>query len=147
MDNKIFNVNGKTKNQLKLALKLLLSSEYNDGEDQKVQGWYYRKDKGFIITWHCEESNKDCKKFVDRLGKPNPPSTEELADILWDWLKTDEAKSTELGRWENDEDHDGSNSIGWRLYTEQWGCIENVHGTIDHYSIAAIKPVYLWYGK
>lgn len=40
------------------------------------------------------------------------------------------------------------NELGWRLYVDKWGHVEEENGmTIDHYSIAAFKPAYCWYGK
>jgi len=44
--------------------------------------------------------------------------------------------------WEYNAKHDGSNSTGFRIYTEDWGKVKN-----EGYSIGAIKHVYTWYGK
>ena len=146
-DNRLFNINGRTKEQLSLAVKCLLLNEY--GEQRKISGWYFDKSKGFVLTWWVGKDYK-ATPFTNRLGKSQDISESELVDVLWDWLKTDEAKSVEFSDWEGDIDQDGDNEEGWRLYTEDWGCIKE--GTedwssIDHYSIAAFKRVYLWYGK
>lgn len=50
IDNKVFNVNGRTKKQLELAIKLLLLDEYD--KNNNVNGWYFREDKGLVLTWY-----------------------------------------------------------------------------------------------
>lgn len=142
MGNKLFNVNGRTKQQLTNAIQSLLLDEY--GKFTKVRGWYFLKNKGLVLSWSDDKTK--AIPFTNRMGQPSEVSPSELIDILWDWLQTDEAKTVELGSWEEELDHDGSNELGWRLYTEDWGHIKNGHDT-DHYSIAAFKPCWLWYGK
>jgi hypothetical protein len=144
MDNKIFNVNGKTKEQLSIAVKLLLLNEY--GQTQKVTGWYYSKEKGLVLTWLIKDGYK-ATPFTDRMGKQTEIDDNELIDILWRWLDTEEAKNVECGGWDADSDHDGDNELGWRLYVDEWGHVQETAHSIDHYSIAAFKPAYLWYGK
>ena len=150
MDNKVFNVNGKTKEQLTLALELLLSDEYNFKKDKNVDGWYFNPKRGFVLTWYINERN-DTQAFTDRLGNPKPIEIPELVDILWDWLQSDQALTFEIkGKWDEkiEGDSDVSCDRGWRLYTDEWGHINNPDGyTIDHYTIGALKPVWLWYGK
>jgi hypothetical protein len=145
MDNRIFNVNGRTKNQLKLAVQLLLLNEYNDL--QRIRGWYYKKEKGLVLTWYVGEDYR-ATPFTNRMGQPSDIQLDELVDLLWDWLVSDEAKDVEFGRWENRlEDSDVSEEDGWRLYVDDWGHVGETEHTIDHYSVAAFKPVRLWYGK
>ncbi len=138
MDNKIFDVNGRSKNQLIETLKLLLLDEYE--KYRKVDGWSFSKEKGFILYWHCKEGGK-ANKF------PVPLSPEALGEIIWEWLQTPEARSVELGDWEGDIDTDGSTERGFRVYTESWGHIKESEHTIDHYTLGAVKSVYCWYGK
>jgi hypothetical protein len=145
MDNKVFNVNGRLKEQLSIAIRLILLDEY--GKTQKVKGWYYSKKKGLVLTWHVGDKYK-ATPFTDRMGKPSEISEAELVDILWNWLESPEAKEVELEEWDenaNEEDDDISTEIGWRLYVDKWGHVDD--GGIDHYSICAFKLVYLWYGK
>jgi hypothetical protein len=124
----------------------LLLDEY--GTNQKVKGWYFNKQKGLVLTWYFDPDKKEkVTPFTDRMGKPCVINEDELVDLLWNWLDSDEAKTVEFGSWENNVDHDGDNDKGWRLYTEDWGCIKETEHTIDHYSIGAFKPVWLWYGK
>jgi hypothetical protein len=143
MDNKLFNINGKTKEQLEKAINLLLLDEY--GNDNKVAGWYINIDKGLVLTWYVGPEY-NAKAFTDNMGNPRKITGKELVEILWNWLNSEDSKTIKLGKWETNADHDGDNDLGWRLYTEDWGCINTKH-SIDHYSIAAFKPVYLWYGK
>lgn len=145
MDNRQFNINGRTKKQLTLAVKCLLLSEYDD--EHTVKGWYFSKKRGFVLcSWASSHSNY--REFTNRLGEPEEVGAEELVEILWKWLESDEASTVELDGWDIDMDHDGSNGFGWRLYVNEWGHVNNDdEHTIDHSSIAAFKKVYLWYGK
>jgi hypothetical protein len=154
-DNKVFNINGRTVEQLKLAVDLLLLTEY--GDKQKVRGWYFAPDKGLVLTWKADAENQHPKAtpFTNRMGLPTEIETDELVETLWNWLFSEQAKTVTY----NDEDNwdrkihdsDVSTEIGWRLYTDVWGHVGypglGKDGPIDHYSIAAFKPVYLWYGK
>jgi len=147
MDNKVFNVNGKTKEQLKLAVQLLLLDEY--GKRRKVSGWYFEPKKGFVLTWYVGDSQKRAIPFTNRMGQPEDIGEDELTDLLWEWLKSDEAKSVKLEGWDKKfVDSDVSTEGGWRLFTDQWGHVSNHDGhTIDHYSLAAFTKAYMWYGK
>jgi hypothetical protein len=142
-DNKIFNVNGRTREQLALAIKLLLLTEYN--RSTKVEGWYVDPKKGLVLMWHCDGKNGTA--FTNKMGQPEPISEEDLVEVVHKWLGTNEALLIPHENWDYDAKHDGSNELGWRLYTEDWGHIGKSGGGTDHYSIAAIKPAYLWYGK
>lgn len=147
MDNRVFNVNGRTLDQLRLAVKLLLLNEY--GDEKTVKGWYYSKKKGMILTWYVGSSHKDSIPFTDRMGKPTEIDANELSILLWNWLDSDEANNIKLDGWDKKfDDGDVSTEPGWRLYTDEWGHVNNPDGhTIDHYSIAAFTKAYMWYGK
>ena len=82
MDNRIFNVNGKTKQQLALAVQALLLDEY-DGI-QKVKGWYFNKERGLVLTWYVgnDSGNKKTIPFTNRMGQPTEIEPDELVDIL-----------------------------------------------------------------
>lgn len=136
MDNRQFDVAGMSKEQLKKTLDILLTDEY--GRDTKVKGYRFDPDKGLILMWHVTEKTT---KFL------TPPNLNSLTDIVWEWLKTEEAKKVKLVDWDKDLDHDGSNSIGFRVYNDEWGHVRDGKYGLDHYSIAAIKPKYCWYGK
>lgn len=66
-----------------------------------------------------------------------------LVYSLWYWYNNfKEWDKLELENWDYNIKHDGSNSKGFRIYTEDWGRVND-----EWYTIGAIKPVYLWYGK
>lgn len=144
MDNRVFNINGRTKEQLTLAVKCLLLDEYNKKEN--VKGWYVNSKKGLVLTWLVKEGYK-AHAFTDRMSNPTPMEEDELVDTLWNWLHSKEAKTIECeGKDAQLEDSDVSTELGWRLYTEDWGHVHD-GSSMDHYSIAAFKPCHLWYGK
>jgi len=147
MDNRVFNVNGKTKEQLKLAVQLLLLDEYNT--KQKVKGWYFNPKRGLVLTWYVGDNQKKAIPFTNRMGQPEEIGEDELIELLWNWLNTEQAKQMKLEEWDKKFiDGDVSNDAGWRLYTIEWGHVNNDDGhTIDHYSIAALTKAYMWYGK
>jgi len=147
MDNRIFDVNGKTKEQLHLAVKLLLLDEYDSLISRKVKGWYLNPKKGLVLTWYVGDSKK-ATPFTNRRGEPEGIEGGELTDLLWNWLDSEEADTIELDGWDEDlKDSDVSMSPGWRLYTEDWGHVKETEHTIDHSSIAAFRKINLWYGK
>ncbi len=142
MDNKIFNVNGVTKEQLEQTLKLALMDEY--GKVDKVVGYVFAPKKGFVLLWSVDENKPEEQKF------PVPLSYDMLTHVVWDWLQTDEAKSVPLGDWEGDlNDSDVDCDRGFRVYSDEWGHVSTngSDSSINHYSIVAIKSVYCWYGK
>lgn len=94
------------------------------------------KDKGLILLMYVDERNKNHNKFIAPLG------ADSLASMITEWLQTDEAKAIPPQRWDNDCDHDGSNSLGWRVFCEDWGHVGGEHG-----AIVGIRPVFLWHGK
>ena len=144
MDNKIFNVNGRTIEQLELAVQLVLLDEY--GQHDVVSGYYVSPKKGMVITRDVTVGKS--KPFTDSLGNPKIIiGYKELASILFDWLMSPEAKTIECIGGDENYPHDGSNDLGWRIYVEEWGHIRGDDNCLDHSSIFAFKPAYLWYGK
>lgn len=144
MDNRIFNVNGRTIEQLELAIKLLLLDEY--GKQISVVGWYFKPEKGIVLTWYCNEDST-AKPFTDNMGRPQAIEPGDLVETLWNWLFSAQAKTVILKDWDRDLEDDVSTAPGWRLYTEDWGHVKKDDYTIDSYSIAAFTPAFMWYGK
>ena len=137
-DNKEFVVNGRTKEQFKIALDLLLLDEY--GNEIKVNGWEMHPQKGFILKKVVREGDKS---FTDNMGVSKFISKEDLVELLWEWLDSDESNDIETnGEWESNHQHDGHNTKGWKLYSEDWGKVDG-----DWTNIAAFKRIYCWYGK
>ncbi len=140
MDNKIFNVNGGSKEYLAATLRLMFTNpEYSGARVRPMlaTGWTVSSTHGFILHWVPNTSIKDFNKF------PVPLGADELVEVVWKWLKeSPDAKNVVFDGWDRNSDHDGSNSLGWRVYVEDWGHVDG-----SYTAICAIKPVYLWHGK
>lgn len=130
MDNRIFNVNGEGRDMLASTLKLAFLQE---GANTLAKAWRFIPDKGLVLLWSNREG---ATPF------PVPMGAEEVATMAMRWLETEDAKEMACVDWDRDEDHDGCNERGWRVYCENWG-----HVGDEHYAICAIRPVFLWYGK
>ncbi len=127
-DNAIFNVNGESLEKLVKTLELAL-----DGKT--VKGWKIYPDKGMCLYRYDSTSDKSLNLF------PTSITASQAAQMVFQWLSTDEAKKIPCKDWDSDAHHDGHNKLGWRVYTEDWG---HVH---DDWNVVAIKPAYMWYGK
>lgn len=129
MGNRLFNVNGKTDEMLRDALRLAFTDEYGTNT---CDGWVFDPKCGLILLGYADGHNKF----------PAPLTADEVFPIVLNWLKSKEASTVELGPWEDDCDHDGHNTKGWRVYVGDGGHVGN------HYTaLCAVKSVYLWYGK
>jgi len=134
MDNRVFNVNGKGLEMLIATLQLAFSQE---GRNTTAKAYTIDPEKGLILLWYIPDSKT--KKINPFLV---PLSAEAVAVQVMEWLKTDGAWETKLDHWDEDCDHDGHNTKGWRVYCEDWG-----HVGTHHNAIVAIKPAYMWHGK
>lgn len=182
MDNKAFNVNGESRLQFNLTLKLLLTDQYEEDIEKfdittswgrigtRVSGYKFSYEKGLILYWYIDDKLKEKGvKPIEELVDDSPISKSQhkllrkyklalldkeikrrvgvpfelLEHVLWNWFRNfDEYDKLSLGDWDYNCDHDGSNHKGFRIYNEDWGRVDD-----DSYSIAAIKPIYIWYGK
>ena len=134
MNNRIFNVNGRGDEQLLATLKLVFNQKgTNCG--YKCEGTKFVQTKGLILLWFCEKSEHGNKLPVEL-------TAEECFPFVKAWLKSEEAGKVDCESWDANSDHDGSNSIGWRVYCEDWGHVDG-----DPRAICAIKPDYMWHGK
>lgn len=125
-DNAIFNVNGIELSKLQKTLALAFG-------EKNVAGYQFIKEKGLCFySWVTDKG-----KIIPF---PTPISPTQAAIIAFDWLKSSDAKLVPREGWDANADHDGSNELGWRVYTEDWGHINGEDAI-------AIKPAYLWYGK
>jgi len=135
-DNRLFSVNGRGKEML--AATLAIAAQQHGDRPDTFEGWIDDPKKGLILVWHAEPGKAN--KFISRL------TASQVAEQVWPWLesiKHVKPYTLELLQWEGNMDHDGSNSIGWRVYCEDWGHV----GPASSYAIVAVKPVYLWHGK
>lgn len=135
MDNKTFNVRGRSLEELTLAIKLCLMID-SYGKEDRIKGWYFDPKHGLIALWSIDSNNKNHKELPMAMG------AEMFAPIAYAWIHSSEAKKIKLSGWDEDTDHDGSNDLGWRLYLEDWGHIGN-----ERYGLFALIPSYCWYGK
>lgn len=130
MDNRVFNVNGRGDSMLLDTLKLAFAQE---GTKTTCESWVFNKDKGLILCWHADEGH---------MKLPSPLTAEACLPMVLAWLTSSDIKQMSYEGWDRDEDHDGSNSMGWRVYCEDWG-----HVGDEHYAICAVRPAFLWHGK
>lgn len=127
-DNRIFNVNGRGDEQLLAALNLAFSQE-----GSSAKAWKSSKRHGLILLWH---------NGTDGTPFPSAMTAEECLPFIKAWLKSEDAKGVEMIGWDANADHDGDNGMGWRVYCEDWGHVDNSSS-----AICAVKPAMLWYGK
>lgn len=129
-DNVQLNINGQADDHLLDALRLAIAMHTVHG----VKGYIKDREKGLILVW-CTGADKEAAPF------PCGLSADEVMPVVKAYLASEEAEQVALDGWDEDSDHDGSNSVGWRLYAEDWGHVKT------HYAICAIKRVHLWHGK
>ena len=132
MDNRIFNVNGSSKEMLLAALQLAFMQV---GSGDMCKGFKVDNEKGLILYWGGR-----CDGVVEL---PCRMGATEVCEMVWKWLNSEDSKQVKLSSvWDIDQDHDGSNSKGWRVYCEDWGHVGN-----DRTTLCAITPAYMWHGK
>lgn len=134
MDNKIFNVNGGEDDLLVQALSLAFRQ---NGRGTKAVAWKCSEEHGMILFWTESNLPVGANKFM------SPLDAVQCANEVIAWLKTEQAEGFNINySWDMDQDHDGHNSKGWRVYKEDWG---HVGGMWQ--AICAIRPAYMWHGK
>lgn len=131
MDNRIFNVNGKGADLLARTLQLAFAQ---NGNNTYCRAWSFSNGHGLILHWH-----EDSPRIT---SMPAPLNATEVLPFVTAWLAGEMSKTVTLSKWENDQQHDGHNSEGWRVYCEDWGHVDG-HSS----AICAIKRVFLWHGK
>lgn len=130
-DNRIFNVNGQTQEQLLLALKLAIQQK--DAAGGKIAAYEVTHKHGMVLYWHPGTTR-------DEVGLPVLLTPEEMLPMIWAWLQGASGVTVCEG-WDKYGTHDGDNLLGWRVFVEDWG-------KVDGYDcICAVKPAFLWRGK
>lgn len=97
----------------------------------------------YATHWSVSADNKKLTLYWSDPKKPGAvpllsrANLSTIATYVRVWLH-------ELGRegYGPEPDHDGSNSMGWRIYNEAWGHVDDCP-----YAICAIEPEWLWHGK
>ena len=128
-DNRIFNVNGEGKEMLRMTLRLVFLQE---GENTTAVSFVKSK-KGLILLWY---KDKRATELV------TPHDADMATEIAWAYLKDNPEEVEHTLFWDQNQDHDGSNGLGWRVYCEDWGHVDGMSS-----AICAIKPAFMWYGK
>lgn len=149
-DNVIFNVNGESKEDFISAVKLALSIR---GRNPTTVAFRYVKGRGLVFFWSVPKE----KDTIELMQEMNP---EQAAEYAWAWLQKspdaekeikalseideddDSEESIANSYWDRDSDHDGHNSVGWRVFVEDWG---HVNGQWSAW--LCVKPVFVWHGK
>lgn len=140
MDNRVFDVNGKGYGMFVDTLKLALWQTggcYETSKDYNVTGYAIDPQKGLILLSWISTSEKNTHKFLTNM------TAEEVAPMVYKWLQTEEALAVPPGQWDDDCDHDGHNSMGWRMFVEGWGHVGEYKGS----AAICVRPAYMWHGK
>jgi hypothetical protein len=137
MDNRQFNINGQGKEMLQRTIRLAFEQE---GQRTTAKAYVIDPDKGLVLLWH---------PVKETMPFPAHFNADAATEFIWAWLQSE--PKMEHTDWDADLDHDGHNSMGWRVYCEDWGHVQlgPRHSTKEasHYAIVAVKPAYLWHGK
>ena len=137
MDNQIFDVNGAGPTMLAKVLEIALLQ----GGHKEYGAFKQHPAKGIILYWTIPESGYEIEGVTRFMV---PPTAAELARQICEMIV--DAKSwfnmKSLGEWEDDCDHDGSNSMGWYAYCEDWGHVDKAWQ-----AVIAVKPCFMWHGK
>lgn len=129
MDNRIFNVNGSGQEMLGLTLRLAF---LHNGKNTKATGWKKTKKHGLILYQY--DGGDGAIVF------PVPLIAESVLPVVSHYLQSN--PDVEYKDWDENFEHDGDNSIGWRVFCEDWGHIDG-----SSYGFIAIKPAFMWHGK
>lgn len=129
-DNWIFDVNGYEKDHLKAIINLALMQTGN-----KIVGYTIDVTRGIILYWYVPDDKTNVVVFPLQ-------NFDLIIETIWAFLK--ETKwAVSFEKWEEDADHDGHNTMGFRVKTGNWGHIDYV----GHSAFLLIKPIYIWFGK
>jgi len=130
MDNKRFLIQCAGRNAFDLAMKVAFITEYDDNDPKmKVSHYFEDPEKGLVFLWSEDKSVNSIKLPVDL-------NWEGAANLAWQWLQNQPNE-----KYQEDLDHAGSNSKGFRVYNEAWGHIKS------HYAVVGIVPIWAWHGK
>ena len=129
-DNRIFDVNGDD-DMLKTAMTLAFQSA---GKKQ-CEAYAHSKNFGLVLLW---------SERVDKgvIVLPSPMTASECVPMVHAYLLSKKSQEVDREGDEKDCDHDGHNTLGWRMRVARWGHVEGFTA-----AICGIKSVYLWHGK
>lgn len=125
--NQIFNVNGSGKETLITAIALAMQTG-----GHAVRAWRFDPAKGLVLSFNPETGT----------AFPFALDASLVAELAWGFLTSEQAAKVRCEGWDAPFTGDGSDRLGWRVYTEDWGQIDR-----EFSAFLAIKPAHLWYGK
>ncbi len=135
-DNRVFNINGEDKINLKKTIDLAFS--LYDNINTKANFFTVDPVKGLILFSYDSTSNNSLQKF------PISLDSDSAFEFVVDWLKSESAANIELeGFFSLTGDSDVFEDFGWRVYLDDWGHIDKYSGGV----ICGITPSWIWYGK
>lgn len=123
-DNRYFDVNGESEEELALCLQLVLLLE----EKASFVGFRISKELGVVLY------DTPSSKMMPFLS---PTPAKEAAFAVFQWLRLQ--PNSEFAEWGS---HDGDNARGWRVHMDFWGGVDK-----DSDAVVAVKPTWLWLGK
>lgn len=123
-DNRYFDVNGETIQELEACLNLVLLLQDQAG----FNGFRIDPEHGVVLYTHISE------KTIPFIA---PQGAKSTADLVFNWLQL-----TSYELYEKPGSHDGDNAKGWISHMDFWGGVKG-----DSNATIAIKPSWLWLGK
>lgn len=134
LDNPVFNVKGQGKEMLLEALKLGIACVGHSS----FEGYRIDDKHGIVLYWTGSD-----KEGYQKFMLPSKP--EDITDQVFQAVSNIEVEIDEKDEhWDRKitDDYDIDNDLGWRLYTERWGHIDE-----EWQACLAIVPSYLWTSK
>lgn len=140
-DNRLFDMNGRGVTMLAATLDLALKQDWGNMQspERTIKGWRSTEEHGILLSTYLGTygTKNPWNKFPD-----DGITLEAAAEFVINRLEHPSLANVPFHRWEDDCDHDGDNSIGWRAYVGEWGRVDN-----DYSAFIAVKKVFLWHGK
>lgn len=134
LDNPVFNVKGQGKEMLLKTLELGIACVGHF----KFTGFRLDDQKGIVLYW----SDKD-KDGYQKFMLPSEPKDiiDHVFELVSQFTLKMNKKDDEF--WDLPiDDFEVGNDLGWRVYTEKWGQIDE-----EWQSCLAVVPSYFWIGK
>jgi hypothetical protein len=123
-DNFHIDIASSSREHFEMAMKIAFSN----CPGGKTEAYKITAKTGLVLYWSKENGDKNS------LPLPYNMDLAATTEFAWNWLKT--------ASYDEEPDHDGSNSHGWRVYNEAWG-----HVDLQPYAFVGIKPEWMMHGK
>ena len=137
----IFKITGVGEEKLVKVLEILFGRDSN-GEIILPRAYYFSPEKGLVL---CSYIRDHSKPFTNLIGDSIQVPMNELSVLIMNFIQSELYHFKEGDDGEKTEGE--SCTLGWMIYKENCGHINTSSGTVDHSSIAAIKPYWYYFGK